>query len=261
MRAGQMVGKGMKYILIILMLLSPTLHATDRQGPDYYDFKFLDEKKTPSDKDNPQLNVSSTQIMSKLKEIHEEALNTSILKPTPQNILHERMLAVIYMDMAQKYQEHAQMVVDSTPTINYFLRHPVDDAALKLQSALDDKGRDERIKKLSKTHGLFFFYASNCPHCRAFAPTVKRFAQRFNFEVIPISLDGGKLPEFPNFKKNSGQAENMGVKSLPAIFAIDPKNNNSIFLSYGNVSVTELAQKLDYNYRHATNQVKYEILN
>lgn len=256
-----MVGKGMKSILIILVLLAPSIYATDRQGPDYYDFKFLDDKKSPSDKAEPKPNVSSTQIMSKLKEIHEEALNTSILKPTPGNILHERMLAVIYMDMAQKYQERAQMVVSSTPTINYFLRHPVDDAALKLQGALDDKSRNERIKKLSKTHGLFFFYAGNCPHCRAFAPTIKRFAQRFNFEVIPISLDGGELSEFPNFKKNRGQAESLGVKSLPAVFAIEPKSNKSIFLSYGNVSVTELAEKLDYNYRHATNQVKYEILN
>lgn len=251
----------MKYILIILILFSPILHATDRQGPDYYDFKFLDEKTSPTEKDKPQPNISSTQIMTKLKEIHEEALNTSILKPKPQNILHERMLAVIYMDMAQKYQERAQMVVASTPAINYLLRHPVDDAALKLQDNLDDKQKDARIKKLSKTHGLFFFYAGNCPHCRAFAPTIKRFAQRFNFEVVPISLDGAQLPEFPNFKKNNGQAEKLAVKSLPAVFAIEPKDNKSIFLSYGNVSVAELAEKLDYNYRIATNQVKYEILN
>jgi len=27
------------------------------------------------------------------------------------------------------------------------------------------------------------------------------------------------------------------------------------------VSVAELAQKLDYNYRHLTGQVKYEVLN
>ncbi len=253
----------MKYLLIFLILFAPIMHATDRQGPDYYEFKFENEKEQKEDKSKPKSNVSSTQIMTTLKTIHEEALNTSILNPTQQNILHERMLAIIYMDMAQKYQERAQMVVSHNPKINYMLRHPVDDAALKLQENINDKQRDARIKKLTKTHGLFFFYAGNCAHCRAFAPTIKRFADMFGFEVIAISLDGVGLPEFPNFKKNSGQAEKLGVKSLPAVFAIDPRNGpqQSILLSYGNVSVAELTHKLDYNYQNLKGELKYELLN
>lgn len=251
----------MKYLLIILMIFAPILHATNRQGPDYYEFKVKSEDKEAADKLQTKPNISSTQIMSKLKTIHEEALNTSILNPTAHNILYERMLAVIYMDMAQKYQERAQMVVASNPAINYLLRHPADDAALKLQQSLDDKGRDTRIKNLSKTHGLFFFYAGSCAHCRAFAPTIKLFASRYGFEVIAISLDGKQLAQFPNFKKNNGQAEKLGLKSMPAVFAINPHEDLApIFISYGNVSVAELAQKLDYNYRHRLNQVKYEIL-
>jgi len=252
----------MKYILIILIVLfSPMLQATDRQGPDYYEFKVLIDQKMNDEK--PKSNVSSTQIMTTLKTIHEEALKTSILNPSTQNILHERMLAIIYMDMAQKYQERAQMVVSHNPKINYMLRHPVDDAALKLQENINDKQRDARIKKLAKTHGLFFFYAGNCAHCRAFAPTIKLFAQRFGFEIIAISLDGVGLPEFPNFKKNTSQAEKLGVKALPAVFAIDPRNGSkqSILLSFGNVSVAELTEKLDYNYRLLTGDVKYELLN
>ena len=251
----------MKYLLIFLILFAPCMHATDRQGPDYYEFKNLYKEKQKDDK--LKSNVSSTQIMTTLKTIHEEALNTSILNPTQQNILHERMLAIIYMDMAQKYQERAQMVVSHNPKINYMLRHPVDDAALKLQNNIDDKSRDARIKNLTKTHGLFFFYAGNCAHCRAFAATIKLFAQRYGFEVVAISLDGAGLPEFPNFKKNSGQAEKLGVKSLPAVFAIDPRNGSqqSILLSFGNVSVAELTEKLDYNYRLLTRDVKYELLN
>jgi conjugal transfer pilus assembly protein TraF len=256
----------MKYLLIFLILFTSSLQATNRCGPDYYEFKTAVDEKAVDDKElekKPQAQVSSTQIMASLKAMHEEALNTSILKPTAQNILHERMLSVIYMDMAQRYQERAQMVISATPAINYMLRHPTDDAAIKLQNNLDGRQRDARIKSLSKTHGLFFFYAGSCAHCRAFAQTLKLFAQQFGFEVIAISLDGAQLPEFPDFKKNSGQAEKLGVKSLPAVFAIDPKNGpqQSILLSYGNVSVAELAQKLDYNYRHLTGQVKYEVLN
>lgn len=251
----------MKYIFIILALYSTIGFATERQGPDYYQFwtgkKLKDAERAIEEK------PSSTQIIVELKRIHEEALNTSILNPTQENILHERMLAVIYMDLAQKYQERAQMVVASNPQINYMLRHPVDDAARKEHDAVDDQKRDARIKTLNKTCGLFFFYAGSCNHCRAFATTIKRFGQRYGFEIIAISLDGKILPEFPNSKKDTGQAQNLGIKSLPAVFAIDPNKGpqQSMLLSYGNVSVLELADKLDYNYRFLTGQVKYEVLN
>ncbi len=250
----------MKYLFIAFLLLSSMAMATERQGPDYYEF-FVDKKLENKD-EQPLTKLSNTQIVAELKRVHEEALNASILNPTKENILHERMLAVIYMDLAQKYQERAQMVVASNPQINYTLRHPVDDAARKQHDAIDDHKRDDRIKALTKTHGLFFFYAGACRHCKAFAPTIKRFASRYGFEIIPISLDGEKLPEFPNSKKDNGQAENLGLKSLPAVFAIDPSKGpqQSMLLSYGNVSVLELADKLDYNYRYLTGQVQYEIL-
>lgn len=251
----------MKYLCIVLLFVSSMVMATERQGPDYYEF-FID-KKLGDEKKDCLIKPSNTQIVAELRRAHEEALNASILNPTKANILHERMLAVIYMDLAQKYQERAQMVVASNPQINYMLRHPVDDAARKQQDAIDDHKRDNRIKTLTKTHGLFFFYAGSCNHCKAFAPTIKRFADRYGFSIIPISLDGEKLPEFPNSKKDNGQAENLGIKSLPAVFAIDPNNGpqQSMLLSYGNVSVLEMADKLDYNYRYLTSQVKYEIIN
>ncbi len=251
----------MRFVIVLLCFIPSLCLSTDRQGPDYYEF--LEEKKAVKKETRPEAHISNTQIVEQLKQIHLESLNTSILNPTEKNILRERMLAIIYMDLAQKYQHRAQIVVDKNPRINYLLKHPVDDEALKLQEAIDDSDRDERIKKLTKSHGLFFFFAGGCQHCKAFAPTIKRFAKKYGFEVIAISVDGGKLSEFPNAKRNDGQAEKLMVKSLPAVFAIDPKNGptHSILLSYGNVSVMELTQKLDLNWRHMTGQVKYELLN
>jgi len=250
----------MRQIILLVCLMPSICLATSRQGPDYYEF--LQNKKMQT-REKSANTVTSTQAMEQLKQIHIEALNTSILNPTENNILRERMLAIIYMDLAQRYQQSAQIVVDKNPHINYLLKHPVDDAAQKLQEALDDKEQDARIKKLAKTHGLFFFFAGNCSHCRAFAPTIKRFAKKYGFEIIAISVDGKKLPEFPDARRNGLQAEKLQVKSLPAVFAIDPKTGpiQSILLSYGNVSVMELAQKFDLHWRHLTGQVKYELLN
>ena len=104
------------------------LQQKDR-GPDYYEF--VENKELKDEEKQAESKPTNTQMVAELKKIHEEALNASILNPTQKNILHERMLAVIYMDLAQKYQERAQMVVSSNPQINYMLRHPVDDVARK----------------------------------------------------------------------------------------------------------------------------------
>ena len=169
---------------------------------------------------------------------------------------------MLYMDLAERYQDQAKLVINNEPLLNYILRHPVDHAARRAFDQSIDEKRAIKLKNLSKTHGLFFFFASSCPHCHAFAPTIKRFATRYGFSIIPVSLDGQSLPEFPNFKINNGQAERLGVKSLPAVFAINPSENKPrpILVSYGNVSVTELAEKLDFHEQQQTQRVAYEVL-
>jgi hypothetical protein len=133
----------MRFVIVLLCFIPSLCLSTDRQGPDYYEF--LEEKKAVKKETRPEAHISNTQIVEQLKQIHLESLNTSILNPTSQNILRERMLAVVYMDLAQRYQERAQMVVDSNPRINYMLKHPVDDAAQKLQESMDDGARDARV--------------------------------------------------------------------------------------------------------------------
>jgi conjugal transfer pilus assembly protein TraF len=248
-----------KFLIFILMAIVPCAYSTERQGPHYYQFDTAEKDEEESNKqDVPPTN---TQVVAKLRAIYDEALNASIISPTEKNILKERMLSTLYMDLAQRYQETSQMVVAKNPQINYMLRYPTDDAARKHHDIMFDKEVALRVAGIAKTHGLFFFYSSSCPHCRLFAPTLLHFAKKYGFEVIPISVDGNILPEFPNSRINDGQAQFLGVQTLPAVFAIDPSNvNNSLFVSYGNVSVLELTEKLDYNYRRLTGKIHYEVL-
>lgn len=245
--------------MFILLIISNVCFAVGRQGVFYYDRNASSFEIEGEKQDKTQ---SSTEIMEMLQKKYTEALNTSILKPTYKNIYKERLLSMLYMDLAEKYQDNAKFVINHEPALNYILRHPVDHAARRSHDDAIDDNRARRLKSLSKNHGLFFFFASHCPHCHAFAPTLKRFANRYGFSIVPISLDGGALPEFPNFKTNNGQAQMLGIKSLPAVFAVDPRNDQvkPILVSYGNVSVAELAEKLDFHQKQQTDRITYEAL-
>lgn len=217
--------------------------ASERQGEHYYDFKI--ETKPGSQKQNANTAPTSTQVMQKLQALHLDALNKSILSPTHDNILQERLLAIMFMNMAEKYQKNAQVVVNHTPSINYALTHPVDHASRKQHDILVDAKRDEKIANLAKTYGLFVFYAGNCPHSRAFAPTIKRFSSRYGFEMLAITTDGTTLADFETSVSDKGQFAMLGVKHVPAVFAVNPKNQKDMALvGYGNLSVLELANNL-----------------
>ena len=249
----------MRWLILLLIITTNVSYAVGRQGMFYYERPSIKDEQEEQEKETPK---TSTEIVEHMQKVYNEALNTSILKPTYGNIFKERMLFMLYTDLAERYKDHAKYVINHEPALNYVLRHPVDHAARRSHDNRIDNAKDERLKELSKTHGLFFFFTSTCPRCHEFAPTLKRFANRYGFSVVPISLDGGSLPDFPGFKVNNGQAENLGIKSLPAVVAINPRDPQMrpILVSYGNVSVAEMVDKLDFHQQQQNNRINYEVI-
>jgi len=133
----------------------------------------------------------------------------------------------------------------TTPSLDETLVHPVDQNARHLYYAAHHQDLEKQIKKLASEYGLFFFFRKNCAYCHHFAPIVKRFAQKYGWSVLPISLDGGTLPEFPNSKQNNGIAERLNIAHVPALIALHPKTGQLIPLAYGLVSESEIEQRVE----------------
>ncbi|MDG6337444.1 conjugal transfer protein TraF [Glaesserella parasuis] len=76
------------------------------------------------------------------------------------------------------------------------------------------------------------------------AEVVKDFSKQYSLSIVPISIDGRVNPEFPNSKKDSGQAMAMGIKYFPAIFLVNPKKQEYKPLSYGFITQDDLARRV-----------------
>ena len=63
-------------------------------------------------------------------------------------------------------------------------------------------------------------------------------------EILPVSLDGGTLPEFPHPKTDTQVASELGVSTVPSLFLVDPQNRNVIPLGSGVMSADELADRI-----------------
>lgn len=99
-----------------------------------------------------------------------------------------------------------------------------------------------------KTHGLVFFYGSECPHCQRFAPIVRRYADENQMAVLPLSLDDKALPDFADFLPATSEWLTAAFRDkpieYPALFVVNPKTQTLYPVSIGAMEAYELNSRM-----------------
>lgn len=121
------------------------------------------------------------------------------------------------------------------------------------QEGVAQHQREEPLNKQGKgffsTHGLILFYGSQCPHCKQFAPILKRWVTRNNAEVLPLSLDNQPLHEFPKFLPATTEWINSAFGgnaiNYPALFVVNPKTKALYPVGFGSMTEAELNDRMD----------------
>ena len=188
---------------------------------------------------------SPTEVIEEQRKEIEQKLHAAIVEPTRENLVAYILAQRALMDQSQRFSESWKKVVMTSPSLDETLIHPVDQNARPIYYLEKSKDLQDKIKKLASEYGLFFFFRKNCPYCHGFAPIVKSFAKTYGWSLLPVSLDGGTLPEFPHAKKDNGIAESLGVSHVPALIALHPKSGKFIPLAYGMVSISEIEERVE----------------
>ncbi len=199
----------------------------------------LPENSTQTKKKTP-----TEAIKSQRKEL-EQKLHAAIVEPSQENIISYILAQKALMDQSQRFSESWKRVVMTNPSLDETLTYPVDQNARQIYYHEKNQEIKDRIKKLAGEYGLFFFFRKGCAYCHAFAPIVKNFSKSYGWTVLPISLDGGTLPEFPKAKRDNGIAEKLQITHVPALIALHPKSGKLIPLAYGMTSMSEIEQRVE----------------
>ena len=216
------------------------------------------EEQTPKEPPPPQIAAKSlnpTQEIESQRKQLETKLHAAVVTPTHANIMAYLLAQRALMDQSQRFSESWKRVVMTTPSLDETLVHPVDQNARHVYYDLKTKETKSRIAALSKEYGLFYFFREKCAYCHRFAPIVKRFAEKYGWSVLAISLDGEKasssgapgagLLEFPHAKRDNGIGKRLGITSVPALIAVHPKTGKMIPLAYGMISESEIEARAE----------------
>lgn len=184
------------------------------------------------------------QRLAHQKEDLERLQALAILEPTREHVAAYLEKHVALMEQSARFADAWQNVVWTTPEYDNTLRAPTGNAAY-IQADVQSEALDQRLTEAAQRYGLMFFFRGSCPHCHRFAPVLKTFAERYGFDILPVSLDGGTLPEFPKPQSNVDAAAALKVESVPAVYLIEPRTRTAAPAIFGYVGFSELAQRVD----------------
>lgn len=229
-----------------LLSVSMTSNALSAHGWLWYD----DNKITPvtpvrkvSTSTKNVTTLSATEQMASLRKAVREAKAKAILTPTDENVANYIELQNSVVNQATKFSQVWQRVLLESPNLDYNVLHPAESQGRKTFYAQHDIAIESAISKYRNKYGMFFFYRGNNPLDRALSNTVSNFTTSEKIALVPISIDGKKLPVFKDSQINRGQAEAIGVKAYPALILVNPKTKETIPINYGFASEEELRER------------------
>lgn len=180
-----------------------------------------------------------------LKKRLEDYRNIAIMRPTEANVRRYMALEASVVRQASYFSDVAQRVAWSTPSLDMTLEgRPVNARAIEVFDREQSRARSQSLAELGKTHVLFFFFRSDCPYCHAFAPTLEAFQARHGIQVVPISVDGAGLPNFPQFRRDNGISRTLQVTQVPALYLAEPFTGKITPIGFGVLSEAQLVERI-----------------
>ncbi len=179
----------------------------------------------------------------KLQEQLSDARMVYFMSPTPENVK-------AYIELQEKVFAQSAVTADvwrrvlwADPQLQYQGR-PTNQTGVTMYDQRYTQNVRDGLSGLAQTHGVYFFFRSDCPYCHAMAPTIHAIEKLHGIKVIAVSLDGKGIKEFPDAIIDNGQASRLGVKTVPSYFLAAPSLQTVLPLGSGVVSLGELEERI-----------------
>ena len=221
------------------------------------------EKKpeTKPEKPQAQRKPKTLELIVDIKELREELewrRNKAIMEPTTDNMRIYLQANKFVLDKSSMFADMQRRVVWATPEFDYNTKSP---SANFAQVEINQKKfRDESalMDEIAKTHGILFFYRSDCQFCHLQSPILKMIQDRYHVNILAISGDGGPINEFPNAKPDNGighfVTHGRGIETYPSMFLVSKDQRQVVPLGAGVVAMDEIVNRIYTLLRTQPNQ-------
>lgn len=213
--------------------------------------------KAPEQKPEPTISADDRDLaeLNEFKVKLERALNVATQNPSEANVMRYLEMLTQARQKASVFADTAQAVAVRMPWIDNTLTgggRPSQPTAQRAYDSIQMQDRDQLLREMAQSYGLYFFFRRNCAYCHVQAPMLKQFQQKYGFTVYAVTLDGGSLPDFPGAVQDSGLAEKvadaMGVPTqhfmVPAVVLARPSTREVVPVGFGAMTMDQMAERV-----------------
>ncbi len=232
-------------------LLGNSYWGDEERGWFWYEDPLLDEppkpfvERPPEGKKQEPHKAREIVELERLQKRLEDSRKIAIMNPTESNVLRYMELEAKVVRQASYFADVAQRLGWTHSQLDMTLEgRPVNALAIQAYNQQEQLTQARTIADLAKDHVIFFFFRGDCPYCHTYAPILKAFADQNGMTVVPVSLDGGGLPEFPTPRQDNGIARTLNVDQVPATFIAQPFAGTITPLGFGVLSTSQLSERI-----------------
>lgn len=219
----------------------------------YCDVEDEDEPVTPpaipvpqAVKPDPQkrVDIKDMKTAEQMRQELKRREDVAVMNPSDSNLKDYLELWTAVQDKGSVFADNWRRVVWQNPDLDYTLKRPANNSAIKVYDNARTQDEEAQLKMIAKEHGLIFFFRSDCPYCHKMAPSLKAMANQYGIEVLPVSVDGKGLPDFPRPVDGRAQAAAWGIERVPALFIGSKETGDHAPIGFGLMSVSEILNRV-----------------
>lgn len=243
--------KNKRWIVLILLILMLCFgnrsfaYNCQEYGLGWH-FYCQEQKQQDEAKQPPENQENYQEKLAEIKKTLEDKKAKAVIYPTEENIKDYMNYQKMVMDRSSNFADVWRRTLWKTPELDYTLFRPT--SKMAKEAWMDNRNQDitNTIKTINNRYGIFFIFRGDCPFCHKYSPILKSFQEKYGITILPVSMDGGGLPDWQKFLINKGQVAKMGLKqeAVPATILFDKETRQFIPVGFGVLSHSELEERI-----------------
>jgi conjugal transfer pilus assembly protein TraF len=183
---------------------------------------------------------TTKEVQAHLNELKDVA----VMQPTEKNVKEYYTFQLAVLNQGSTFADVARRVIWTNPEIDYSQKRPYNNAAAMTYASNQLSKERGSAVDIAQTHGLFFFFRSDCAYCHQMTPIVQMLAKQTGMQIVPVSLDGKGIEGFPNPMRDAGIGENFQVKAVPAVYLVERKTRAVQPVAFGMTALNSLTERI-----------------
>lgn len=222
-------------------------HESDIEAPDETEIDDMSVNGVLSESESSEANTVLLDLKW-LQENIEILQNKAIEYPTTENVAAYAYAQRLMLDMSSRFSTAMMEFMTMESLLDESVRRPTSRLSLNVFERETAQALSETIRSFSESSHIWFFYSSDCPYCIQQLPVLRAFANRYDLNILAISLDGGILPGAEHldtvFDTQQQMFSRFNIQYTPALVLAKPASSatNSEFtiLSEGLITLDRL---------------------